>query len=106
MASGFQLCAFGFKLENMKRVLLKITGRVQGVGFRYSALDEARQFGLTGWVRNTPDGAVELVAEGPEEQLRHLVSWCHLGPPGGRVTDVSEQWLAYTGEFDSFRITY
>ncbi len=90
----------------MRRVLLKITGRVQGVGFRYSVLDEARQLGLTGWVRNTHDGAVELVGEGQEEALRRLVAWCHLGPPGGRVTAVDERWLPYTGEFDSFRITY
>ncbi len=90
----------------MKRVILRIEGRVQGVGFRYSALDEARHFGLTGWVRNTHDGAVELVAEGPEDQLRRLVSWCRVGPPGGRVANVSEQWLPYSGEFDSFRITY
>ena len=90
----------------MKRVQLKIAGRVQGVGFRYSALDEARHLGLTGWVRNTRDGAVELVAEGQEDALRLLLAWCHIGPPGGRVTAVDEQWLPYTGEFDSFRISY
>jgi acylphosphatase len=90
----------------MKRILLKITGRVQGVGFRYSALDQARHLGLTGWVRNTHDGAVELVAEGAEEPLHRLVAWCRIGPPGGRVTHVDTQWAPYTGEFESFRIAH
>lgn len=87
------------------RVRLRITGRVQGVGFRYSALDEARRLGVTGWVRNTHDGAVELAAEGEREQLQRLVTWCHVGPRGALVTDVEERWLEYCGEFTDFRIS-
>jgi acylphosphatase len=85
-------------------VRLRISGRVQGVGFRYSALAEAQRLGLAGWVRNTHDGAVELLAEGDEERLRRLVAWCHAGPPGALVTDVEQQWLAATGTFLDFRI--
>jgi len=89
-----------------QRLRLLIKGRVQGVGFRYSAVAAARRLGLTGWVRNTFDGDVELVAEGPENQLRRLLSWCHDGPPGALVTGVEEQWLPYTGTFKGFGITY
>ena len=83
-----------------------ISGRVQGVGFRYTAMDEARRLGLTGWVRNTHDGAVELNAEGDKPQLQRLLTWCHNGPPGARVTRVEEEWLPYSGEFDGFRIRH
>ncbi len=83
---------------------MRIKGRVQGVGFRFAAVDEARRLGLTGWVRNTHAGDVELVAEGPRDRLQRLGTWCHAGPPGALVTDVDEQWLADAGEFDAFRI--
>ena len=92
--------------EPAARVQLRIKGRVQGVGFRFSAFDEARRLGLTGWVRNTHDGAVELVAEGDPQQLQRLVAWSHAGPPGALVTDVETQWLPPTGEFDAFRIRH
>ena len=92
--------------DRRARVWLRISGRVQGVGFRYSALDEAQRLKLTGWVRNTPDGAVEVVAEGETQPLQRLVAWCHAGPPGARVRDLEEKWLPHTAEFDSFRITY
>ena len=88
------------------RVHLLIKGRVQGVGFRYTALDEAMRLGLTGWVRNTRDGHVEVVAEGSEDQVRRLVTWSHAGPRGALVTDVQQHLLPYTGEFDGFRIRY
>ena len=88
-----------------KRVHLRIAGRVQGVGFRYAALDEASRLGVTGWVRNTRAGDVELVAEGDETLLRRLVTWCHSGPRGALVSAVDVDWLPYRGEFESFRIT-
>ncbi len=88
------------------RVLLRIRGRVQGVGFRFSALDEARRLGVTGWVRNTHDGDVEVVAEGERELLQRLLTWCHVGPRGALVTDVEERWLEHRGEFADFRIRH
>jgi acylphosphatase len=90
--------------EERARIWLRIKGRVQGVGFRYSAVDEARRLGLSGWVRNLPDGDVELVAEGPKGTLQRLATWAHIGPLGALVTDVEEKWLPYAGEFDTFRI--
>jgi len=92
--------------SQLARVWLRICGRVQGVGFRYSALDEARRLGVTGWVRNTHDGAVELMAEGDRNELQRLVTWCHGGPRGALVADVEERWLQHRGEFSEFRIRH
>jgi len=92
--------------EDVARIALRIRGRVQGVGFRFSAVDAARRLGLTGWVRNTHDGDVELEAEGERHKLERFVVWCHAGPPGARVSDVHQQWLPHRGDFDAFRITH
>jgi acylphosphatase len=92
--------------DDKRRVELRIHGRVQGVGFRFSAVDEARRLGVKGWVRNASDGAVELVAEGDRAQLQRLAAWCRQGPRGAAVNDVEEQWLAACGEFDSFHIRH
>ena len=81
-----------------------VSGRVQGVGFRYTARDEAQGLGLKGWVRNRPSGEVELVAEGREDVLRMLAAWAHLGPPAAHVSRVHEEWSGYTGQFADFRI--
>ncbi|MBL7645194.1 MAG: acylphosphatase [Candidatus Hydrogenedentes bacterium] len=62
------------------RIRLLIDGRVQGVGYRYSACAEARRLGLDGWVRNLGNGQVELEAEGDEDGLEQLTLWCHRGP--------------------------
>ena len=93
-------------LDQGARVHLRIEGRVQGVGFRFSAVDEARHLGVTGWVRNTYEGDVELVAEGSRDRLQQLATWCRAGPLGALVTGVEEKWLPYAGEFDSFRIRH
>jgi acylphosphatase len=86
------------------RLHLIISGRVQGVGFRFSAYDEAKDLAIAGWVRNLYSGQVEIVAEGKHENLRMLAAWAHLGPPSARVTEVREDWLDFTGEFTEFRI--
>lgn len=86
------------------RLRLIISGRVQGVGFRFAAYDEAKNLGLTGSVRNLPGGEVEMVAEGRAEDLKILSAWARVGPPSAHVTDVSEQWLAPTRQFSDFRI--
>jgi acylphosphatase len=70
------------------RLRLLIAGRVQGVGYRYSACSEARRLGLDGWVRNLGDGQVELEAEGSEEALEQLTLWCHRGPRFAEVRRV------------------
>jgi acylphosphatase len=86
------------------RLSLVISGRVQGVGFRACAYDEARSLGLTGWVRNLPSGEVEMVVEGKRENLQLLSAWAHIGPPGSRVSDVREHWEECMAEFSDFRI--
>ena len=88
------------------RAHLIIEGRVQGVFFRDSTRREAIELGLCGWVKNRFDGSVEVVAEGPKEKVETLIAWCHHGPPIARVTRVHEIKEDYTGEFDSFRVTF
>jgi acylphosphatase len=85
------------------RVHLLIAGRVQGVTFRESARELAERLGLAGWVRNRPDGRVEVVVEGAASAVEEAVAWCRAGPPGARVTDVETRREAPTGEA-SFRI--
>jgi len=72
----------------LQRIHAAITGRVQGVGYRYYTRDAARSLGLTGWVRNRGDGSVELEAQGDAEALRRLSQWLEEGPPLGHVAKV------------------
>ena len=69
----------------MKALHLMIHGRVQGVWFRASTQETARQFKIKGWVRNTPDGNVEAHIQGEESSVDKMLSWCSQGPPGARV---------------------
>jgi acylphosphatase len=86
------------------RVRLKIEGRVQGVFFRASTMEEAIRLGLKGWVRNCPDGSVEAVAEGARRKIDDLINWCRHGPPGARVHNVALEWENFQDEFADFRI--
>lgn len=88
------------------RVHLRINGYVQGVFFRGNTKDVADRLRLTGWVRNLPDGSVEVVFEGQKDTLKQALQWCYKGPPGASVTNIDEKWLDYTGEFDRFEIRY
>ena len=83
-----------------------VRGRVQGVYFRASTRDRARQLGLAGWVRNCSDGSVELIAEGNTTKLEQLIAWCRSGPPGAVVTDLNVEWQDATGEFVGFMVRY
>jgi len=85
-------------------VHLRISGRVQGVYYRASMLQEAQQSGLIGWVRNCSDGSVEAVAEGSKAKLDALIAWCHQGPEGARVTNVDAQWQNPKNSFVGFAI--
>lgn len=86
------------------RAHVLVLGRVQGVGFRAAAWEEARALGLAGWVRNRPDGGVELLAEGEEAAVERLVRWCHDGPAGARVTDVEVRREEARGALGGFSI--
>jgi acylphosphatase len=90
--------------KELARLHLVISGRVQGVGFRFSAYDEAKDLALAGYVRNLSNGDVEIVAEGSRENLQMLAAWAHLGPPSAHVTAVREEWSDFTGEFTEFQI--
>ncbi len=83
-----------------------ISGKVQGVFFRAHTRDEATKRGVKGWVRNLPDGRVEAVFEGEEDNVRDLINWCREGPPFARVEDVEVNWEDYKGEFETFSIVY
>ncbi|MDF9391387.1 MULTISPECIES: acylphosphatase [Methylococcus] len=88
----------------MKRVHVLVAGRVQGVWYRASAARKASELGLTGWVRNLPDGRVELVAEGDAESVDALLVWCRHGPPLARVAGLDVRETAVTGEFAEFAV--
>lgn len=76
---------------NRIAVRLILRGRVQGVGFRWWACEEARRLGLDGWVRNLADGSVELLAAGPEAVVAKFVDACRSGPRGARVASIERQ---------------
>jgi len=86
------------------RARLVISGWVQGVYFRASARQMARARGLSGWVRNRTDGAVETVVEGDQEAVQAFIAWCQQGPPGARVSDVQVTMEPYAAESQGFRI--
>ena len=85
-------------------VHLVIRGRVQGVGFRYFVARRAESLGLSGWVRNRPDGAVEAEAEGPRAALECLVQAVERGPSGARVTAVDREWSERTSLHHGFQV--
>jgi acylphosphatase len=70
-------------------VTLKVTGRVQGVSFRWYAAREAERLGVTGWVRNEPDGSVAAHAQGDADAVEAFVAWCRRGPSSASVRDVA-----------------
>ncbi|MBW1990032.1 MAG: acylphosphatase [Deltaproteobacteria bacterium] len=89
------------------RKRMVITGRVQGVFFRASTRDTARRHGVTGWVENRPDGAVEAVLEGDEEDVDAVLSWVkNGGPPSARVENVRVSEEPYKGGFSGFDVRY
>lgn len=87
-----------------KRWTMLVSGKVQGVCYRASTEDVARRLHLTGYARNLPDGRVEVVAEGAQEDLQALRDWCEEGPPAAAVDTISATEDPATGEFTSFGI--
>ncbi len=84
---------------------LTITGRVQGVGFRATVRDKAKDLGIKGFVKNMPDGAVYIEAEGEEQNLGEFIAWCRQGPSMAFVEDVNIEngSIKY---FDSFQVKH
>jgi acylphosphatase len=79
---------------------------VQGVGFRYSAIHEARRLGIRGTVANLPDGSVEVVAEGETDRLERMAAWLRKGPPGSHVRDLQFEWIPFTGRYADFEVLF
>ncbi|NPD04034.1 acylphosphatase [Nocardioides sp. zg-1308] len=88
----------------MKAIQARVTGRVQGVSFRWYTQERARSLGVTGWVRNEPDGSVLLHAEGEDDAVDALAAWCATGPSTARVADVAVRPATPTGAA-SFDVT-
>jgi acylphosphatase len=88
----------------MRRVHVSIEGRVQGVFFRASCVERARELGLAGWVRNALDGRVEAEFEGEPEAIERMLTWCREGPPHAHVDRVDVREAPLTGE-EGFRVT-
>lgn len=81
----------------MRRVQVIVSGEVQGVGYRYTMRMQADEAGVTGWVRNRPDGTVEAEIEGTDEQIDTVLAWMAEGPPGSHVADARVRDVAPTG---------
>ena len=89
-------------MTDLVRLEATVGGRVQGVGFRYWVIREARRLGIVGWVANESDGTVRAVAEGPVKAIDRIEEVLRRGPPGAVVDSVSAVRMAATGGFDSF----
>lgn len=87
----------------MKAVAVTVTGRVQGVGFRWHATRQAQDLGVAGWVRNEPDGSVRAHLEGDGEAVDEMLEWLHHGPSGARVEGVVVDDAAVE-DFAGFRV--
>jgi acylphosphatase len=83
---------------------LFISGTVQGVSFRASTREQARQRAVTGWVKNLKDGRVEALLQGPRDKVDEVIQWCHRGPPAAKVEKVVVMWEKVEEEFKDFDV--
>ena len=90
----------------MSRVEVKVEGRVQGVGFRYFIMRNAENLGLSGYVRNMPDGSVEIDAEGSKDKLDRLIAAAEKGPSASYVSNVNVQWHEKEKGYSSFSLKW
>lgn len=88
------------------RVHIFVSGRVQGVFFRDSCQRKAKKLRVTGWVKNLPDGRVEILVEGEKEKVESMLNWARKGPIFAKVEGVQVHFEEYQGEFRDFEITY
>ncbi len=89
-------------MSDLASVQVVVYGRVHGVFFRAFASGQAKELGLTGYVRNLPEGAVEVQAEGERKQLEKLINYLKVGPPIAKVERVVTNWSEYTGSYSNF----
>ena len=93
-------------MADKARVHVWIEGRVQGVFFRAATRDEAQARGLSGWVRNLPDGRVEAVFEGDRQVVENMLVWCRKGPPYAYVDQIDIDWQPCQGDLADFRVVH
>ncbi|MBI4669288.1 MAG: acylphosphatase [Elusimicrobia bacterium] len=89
-----------------KKASLIVRGLVQGIGYRYFVQKTAGSFGLGGWVKNRPDGAVELQVEGEDEKIDEFIGALRHDHPWAKVKNVEIDWRPCNGEFKTFEITF
>ena len=92
--------------QNAVAYHVTVFGRVQGVGFRYSARIMAHRCAVTGWVRNASDGSVEIVCEGDRTRVAQFLRWLRKGPPGAYVTNMKQRKLEPTGAYPRFTVEF
>jgi acylphosphatase len=92
------------QVQSDERARVSVSGRVQGVFFRDSAREKAEGLGLSGWVKNTPDGRVEALFEGPSEKVREMVEWCERGPSQASVDSVDTDFEEARGDLEGFEV--
>ena len=90
----------------VKTIHAVVSGRVQGVYFRAYTLEEAQKYGLSGWVRNLPDGSVETIISGDAAQVDRMVSWLYMGSPMSEVRQVTIDELESDQQYSGFQIRY
>ena len=90
----------------VRRIAATVKGQVQGVGYRYFAIRRAEDLGLVGYAKNLPNGDVEVVAEGNEEDLGKFIVALQRGPSSAFVREVKVDWMPATGEFGRFDARY
>ncbi len=93
-------------MSEMQRVTIIVHGRVQGVFYRDSTMRKARELGLTGTVRNLPDGNVQIVAQGPATALERLIRWAREGPPAAVVSELETNYEAPEPGLSDFTVRY
>ena len=89
-----------------RAISAKVRGIVQGVGFRYSTLYQAKHLNLNGYVRNLADGSVEVIAEGKKEKIENFLLWLKKGPPGAYVQKLDYRYIPYKDLYRGFSIEY
>ncbi|NIM92828.1 MAG: acylphosphatase [Anaerolineales bacterium] len=90
--------------QTVKCAHVYITGRVQGVNFRYYTRQQANSLGVKGWVRNLMDGRVEALFVGEGERVQRMIDWCHVGPRASQVDNVEVHWEEVSGEYHRFEV--
>jgi len=90
----------------MTRYHIIVKGIVQGVGYRFFAIRKANDYGITGWVRNLPDGSVEVVAEGDKGLLNEFIQELKIGPISAHISDIELTEEEYTGKFNNFDVRF